>query len=359
MPFSRDPLTTIEQRIKSDFELHVKDEQGNAIDATSPGTGYTEFAEVIAGVAHELYGNQAWIAKQISLHDADEERLVDEAATLGIPRIPPQYSGGTLTFTGNSGVLIAADRFLQDDSGALFKTTADVTTASGTAQATIVAMEAGLAGNLVQGSSLTLLEPIVGIDNTATVDAPGLSGGADIEAIERLRERVIARKQEPPMGGNSYDYVAWAKAASVDVTRAWPFFHENGIGSVVVRFVTEDLASPIPTQPIIDVVSAFMDTVRPAGTRNFVVEAPTAKPMNLTFSSLMPNTPEVQTAINAELLDLIRLEGKPGSIIPISKIREAISRATGEQDYNISLNTDISYSDSQFPTLGTTTWPGA
>jgi uncharacterized phage protein gp47/JayE len=72
-----------------------------------------------------------------------------------------------------------------------------------------------------------------------------VADGSDEESTDELRARLLARLQNPPHGGNATDYEAWAKEVS-GVTRAWSYPLELGAGTVTVRFVRDDDASPIP-----------------------------------------------------------------------------------------------------------------
>ncbi len=359
MAFSRDSLSTIAQRIKANFELRVRDENGDAVDAHTRGTGYTEECEVLAGVVYELQGRQAYIADQILIKTASEDTLVSKAIEWGIPRVPPSFASGALTVTGDNGQVINSERVLQHSGGAQFRTLGDATIVAGVATLSVRALTPGVAGNLPAGESLTFVTPIAGVDSSAIVDAPGLTAGADIESRERLRTRLQERAARQPMGGKFYDYIMWAKAAHVDVTRVFPFFHEGEIGNGVIRFVTEDLSTPIPTAAHVTAVDDYIQLVRPSGMSNLIVEAPSAAPLDLVFTSLSPNTPAVQAAIDAEIADLIRREGACDGTLPLSHIREAISNAPGEFDFDITLAADFVTAPNQFPTLGVTTWPGA
>jgi uncharacterized phage protein gp47/JayE len=172
-----------------------------------------------------------------------------------------------------------------------------------------------------------------------------------------VRERLADRRQNPPMGGNANDYITWAKEAHVDVTRAWSYPNENGLGTVVVRFVTDDLATPIPSPAHITAVQDYTDTVRPAGMAGFSVATIVAAPLDITFTSLTPDTSDVRLAVEAELDDLIKREATPGGILLISAINEAISAAAGETDHAIDLVADITSNQNQLIVLGTITWP--
>jgi uncharacterized phage protein gp47/JayE len=357
MPFEREPLLTIAERIKARTELKVRDAQNKAVDAHTKGSGWTEWCEVCAGMVYELQGRQVYIANQILINSASEETLVSRAAELDIPRIQPFYAAGDVLVLGDNAVLIAAGTVLQANNGEQYQSLADATTAGNEALFTLRALKPGALANLAAGTSLTFITPIPGLDTQVTVEAGGITGGADLEDVERLRTRLGERVAQPPMGGNRYDYVAWAKAAHVDVTRVFPFFHEDTIGDIVIRFVTEDLADPIPTAPHVTAVFDYIDDIKPAGTANFTVEAPAAKPLDLVFTQLSPNTPEQQAAIDAELADLLRREGECNGVLLLSHIREAISNAPGEVDFAITLATNFLTDPDEFPTLGVTTWP--
>ncbi|MDD4952837.1 MAG: baseplate J/gp47 family protein, partial [Desulfovibrionaceae bacterium] len=100
----------------------------------------------------------------------------------------------------------------------------------GAASAPVDAVEAGTGGNESAGVSLTLTSPVSGVQSTAAVAAGGITGGADQEADEALRARLITRIQQSPHGGAGYDYVAWALEVS-GVTRAWCYPEHMGLGT--------------------------------------------------------------------------------------------------------------------------------
>ena len=77
-------------------------------------------------------------------------------------------------------------------------------------------------------------------------------------------------------------------------------------------------------------VQDYIDERRPVTATVFVVapgEAVTDPSIQLT-----PNTSEVQAAVTAELEDLYRRDASPGGTIFISRFREAVSRAAGEEN---------------------------
>lgn len=347
--YNRPALNELRSRIAADIERH------SGQSASSRGDTYYPFSQACAGAAHGMHGHLAYNAEQLFDNTADDANLLRRAAEMGINRIAATRASGTATMTGTEAATIPAETLLQSDDQVLYRVTAEATISGGTATVQLSSVEVGANQNQSVGTTLRLVNSVLDIDTTATV--VDISGGADIETIERVKERLSDRRKNPPLGGAKHDYVAWAKAASVDITRAWCYSNTPSIGAVTVRFVTDNLGTPIPTQTHIDAVVAYMDTVRPAGMLNLSVVAPVAKDLDITFTVLSPNTAAVQAAITAELQDLISREGEPGGTLLLSHINEAISLATGETDHRINLTDDFTCAAGEFPVLGTLTWP--
>lgn len=349
MPFERPTLVELRDRVAADIERH------SGQDATSRGSAYASIAKAQAGIAHGLHGHLMHNADQLFDDTADDANLLRRANEMGITRIAASRASGTATATGTDAATIPAETLLQTDDEVIYRVTTEATISGGTATLQLTAVEPSAAGNQVAGVTLRFISPVLDVDSEATV--VDISGGADIETIDRVRERLAERRTNPPMGGNAQDYIAWAKAAHVDVTRAWCYSNEEGLGTVVVRFVTDDLSTPIPTQAHVDAVTSYIDTIRPAGMKAFNVYAPAAKLLNITFSALSPNTASVQAAIQAELEDLISREGEPGGTLLLTHINEAISLATGETDHAHNLAANFTCAAGEFPVLGVLTWP--
>jgi uncharacterized phage protein gp47/JayE len=280
--------------------------------------------------------------------------LVRWAALWGLVRKAATFAAGSASVTGTNGTVIPINTVLQRADEAQYQTTAAATIAAGTATLLVRAVVAGAAGNSATGTKLSFVEPVGGAASTATVLTPGVLDGADVETDDALRARVVARMQQPPMGGAKADYVTWALEVP-GVTRAWVYPLEDGPGTVVVRFVRDNDASIIPSSGEVADVQDHIDAVRPV-TATVNVEAPTALALNANIS-VTPDTTAVRAAINAELADFLRRETSPGGRVYISRPREVVSSAAGEFDSAVvSPAADVVSSTSQIVTLGTTTW---
>lgn len=346
MPFNRPALADLITRAQADIESRLP-----GADASLRRSLLNVLARIHAGSVHALYGYLDWLAKQLMPDTAEAEHLERWSSIWGVNRLAATYATGTITLTG-TGTIPAGASLVRADG---VEYTVDAETAITTSgSVAITAVAAGAAGNASAGGKLTLVSPIAGIQSQGVVVS--LTGGADTEADDALRARLLARIQQPPHGGADFDYIAWALEAHPDVTRAWVYPLELGAGTVTVRVMTDDATSDgIPTSTVVDAVQDHIDAERPV-TAAVTVVAPVAVPLAMSIA-LSPNTSTVQAAVEAELRDLLRREAEPGGTILVSHLREAISIAAGESDHALtSPAADVTHTTGQIATLGTITW---
>lgn len=312
-------------------------------------------ARVQSAGVHGLYGYQQWQARQILPDMSDPEILERQAGMYGLTYLDAQPATGALWVTGSVGALIEAGTQWQDASGTVLEADVDVTLTGTETTVAVTAVEPGVAGNVAAGVAVTLISPVVGVQASAVVAVPGLSGGAERETLESLRERLLLRLRQPPQGGAKADYIAWAQAAHPDVDRVW-VTEELGPGTVSVRFSAKEAAGgPIPAAGLVAAVDDYIATVRPVCAEVYVL-APEAAPVNFSIQ-LSPNTAAVRAAVDTALRDLIRREAVPGGTLLISHIREAISSAAGENDHTLTVPAgNVVTGVGQLPVMGTITW---
>lgn len=348
--FNRPALPELIQRVRNDVLSRL------STDDVLRRTDAEVYARVLGGVAHGLYGFIEWLSKQVIYDTAEAEYLERWCSIWGINRKVAAPAIGTVTFTVQAGSLIPSGTLLQALDGVQYQTSADATVTVPSATATITALVPAAAGNRATGQNLTLVSPVVGVQSTATAGL--LSGGADVETDDALRARLLARIQQPPHGGASYDYTAWALEVP-GVTRAWVYPAELGLGTVTLRFVRDNDGTGtaiIPDVGEVAAVQAYIDARRPV-TAQLTVVAPAAVPLNFTIQGLVPATFTVQAAVQAELADLLLREAVPGGIILLSHIRAAISAAAGETDYVlIAPLVNVTNSTGNMSTMGSITW---
>ncbi|WP_031438167.1 baseplate J/gp47 family protein [Methylobacter tundripaludum] len=347
MAFSRPTLSDLIVRAFADIQSRLP-----GTDATLRRSNLNVLSRVHSAAVHGLYGFISWLATQIIYDTAEAEYLERWAGIWKVYRIPASFATGSVTLTGTNGVTIPALTELQRADGVLYTVDADVVIAAGTAVVAVTAVETGQVGNAVAGYALMLTTPIGGV--TATATAGVLSGGSDAELDDSLRARFIARIQQSPHGGAKHDYEAWALEVA-GVTRAWVYPQELGPGSVTVRFVRDNDASPIPDAGEVVTVQSYIDNLRPV-TASVTVAAPIAAPLNYSIA-VVPNTAAVKAAVTAELADLISRESIPGGTLLLSHQRAAISAAAGETNYTMTAPVaDVMNATGYMTTLGVITW---
>jgi len=351
MPFNRPTLPELIQRQQADIESRLAGSDPRLRVALLNALGNSN-----AGVVHGIYGNLEWLAKQIIPDTADVDILERHASWWGVKRNKATQATGIITITGTDTSVVPTGTTWQRSDGFEFTTDTEVTITGGSITVAVTAVLAGKNGNTVVNSSLTIVSPLPGVNSTATVDVNGLSRGIDIESPDQLLNHLHERVRRTPTGGNKDDYVLWALEVP-GVTRVWVYDQELGIGTVTVRFMMDNTyADGVPQAADVQAVHDHIDTVRPLGMKGFYAVPPIATPLNLTIQ-IAPNTAAVRAAVQSELQDVLQREAKPGGIILLSHINEAIAKAVGENDHIlVSPVANVTHTTGQIPTLGIITW---
>jgi len=350
MSFKRPTLTELIEQARADIEGRLP-----GADARLPVSVFDVLARIQAAGSHGLYGYLGWLADQLFPDSAEAEYLERLASIWSIDRKAAGYAAGSVTFTGIDATAIPAGTVLRRSDGAQFTTDAAGVIAAGSASVAVTATAAGAAGNTLAGATVNLVSPIANIDSAATVAAGGISGGTDQEDDESLRARLLARLAFAPHGGAAGDYERWALEVA-GVTRAWAVAGLYGLGTVGLWFMTDDLtANGIPDAAKVTEVQTYLDGLRPI-TAEVTAVAPTPVVLDFTIA-LTPNTATVQAAVEAALKDLILRESEPGATILLSRIREAISTATGETDHSVTAPAaDVTHAAAEIAVFGAITW---
>lgn len=350
MPFTRPTLSTINSRIDADITSAV-----STNSPLLPRSVLRVLAKVFAGAIHLLYGYCQWMAKQIFPDTADSDNLERWSSIWNVTRSQATYACAIISCTGVEDSLIpTGTRWVSTDL-IEYESGYDVYITDGVAQITVYAVTAGEIGNVLENQILSLSSPITGVSSSATVVSIPVVG-VDAETDESLLARLIARIQLPPHGGNTNDYVTWAKENSeYRVTRAWAYENWGGPGNVGVTFLMDNEDDPIPSSAAVASVAAYIEPRRPL-CATVSVFAPTAVTVNFTMS-ITPNTGAVKLAVESALSAYLAENGTPGSTLYLSKLNEAISSATGEEDHVMtSPSANIVLSQTQFAKIGTITW---
>lgn len=325
-----------------------------------------------AGLAHLNLLYLKWLSQQF-LPDTAESDWLDRHANIWLGgRKAASYASGTVTLTGVPEVVVPQGTILfSSQTGIQFQLTANVTLGSGPTVAPVVSLTAGKIGNLAVSSALSTTTAQSGVDGVATVVS--IAGGADAETDDELRFRVLDRIQQPPMGGDANDYVAWALRCP-GVTRAWCSPLEMGPGTVTVRFMMDSLRATddpdtngFPLDEDVAAVQAYLDSVRPVAVKDFFVLAPTPEPVNFSVPVLHPDSSAIRAAIGASVAAMLRDEAAPAyslngvgqdaQTIYAAWISEAILHAEGVEYFDLSMSDHVMPNAGAMAVPGTITWP--
>jgi uncharacterized phage protein gp47/JayE len=333
MPFARPTLEDLRLRIKSDLMSQLP-----GTDALLRRNNLGIIGDVEAGATHLLYGRLDWSFRQLFPDTAEGEYLERWASIWGVYRLPAETAKGTVQFPAQAGTSVPIGAVIARRDGVLFDVTTggSVDNTSGMITVTVEAEIAGSAGNTDPGVQMTMNTTQPGVTPLGTVLDPGLAGGAPEESDDLLRTRLLLRIKAPPHGGSASDYVQWALEVP-GVTRAWCYPVQMGPGTVVVRFMMDDVradAQGIPQPGDVALVQQHIAAVAPVTAEVYVV-APVALPVNVTIAALVTDTPDTRSAINAQLLDLFVRQAEPGVEMFASQFVGAINGAPGVQRFNL------------------------
>lgn len=314
---------------------------------------------VFAAAVHSTYGTLDWLSRQFLPTTADREGLVSFATLYGLEPLDATPNTITVLFTGTNGTAIPSGTEIVRDDGLVYVTTAAGSISGSTATIAAEADTAGVIGNVETGVTLTLASPISGIDSEATV-ATSADVGADDEDTEAFRDRVLERIRETPQGGAAGDYVAWAKTVT-GVYRAKALPLARGAGTVDVVFLHESGSPPlgIPSGGQITSVQTAIDALRPV-LADVVVAAPGTVSVAVTVTTLVPDTTDVQDAVEAEWNALMRAKAltSGGTSLYVSELYSAAMAAAGITAITISVpSSTTTCADDEAFTLGAITWP--
>lgn len=359
---TRPTLSSIQRRVQADFRAELPGDE-----PTIPLSTEFAFSVAIAGASHLKHGRIDYLGRQQFADTADSEGLDHHASIFGITRLQPQKANGNVLATGvaTTAIPIGTGLTSPNDDLLFITTAAAVIGPGGQAVIPVEAVATGAAGNKQLFTSLELSSPIVNVDGTVIVQGVldiitgvsfGLISGADLESDDLLLERYLFRVQGGKLIGKPGDWEAWALEYP-GVTRAWEVPNISGPGTVGVFFVTDDDPSgPIPGALLVSLVGTDITAKAPTMATTIALA-----PLEVTLDpeiSISPDTPEVRTAVELELEDmLLREASAKGFTLSLSKITEAISRAPGEDSNTlISPVADQVYALGSLPTLGTITW---
>ena len=356
------------------------------IQASMPGTdpALRRAVTVVMGavLARELASEYAYLdnlAQWFFVATTSGQYMDLKGNPVGVFREQAAAAAGSVAFTGIPQQPIPAGSLLasQDDTQSYTLGAAVTLDVNGNGTGLVTSTSGASASNQPAGTILTLSVAVPGVNAQATVLAPGLTGGLDLETDAAYRVRVLARLQQPPQGGAARDYVAWAKLVP-GVTRVWVYPLNRGPGTVDFAFVLDGRAvgggSILPTPTDVAAVQASVDEYAPvvASSQN---QPLTANSINVTISNLVPlaGYTKAQALANAQasLAGLFASTtpggagygdgippGGTGGTLLLKDIDDAVDQSAGVGGYDLTAPTsDVVSTTGQLAVLGAVTAP--
>lgn len=276
-----------------------------------------------------------FIARQAIPIKSSGEFLDGWLATYGMTRKEAAAATGLVSGTGVTATLLVAGTIMQTTDGRQYKVSADVAVAAGVVTASVIALVAGVAGNLSGGTALALVSPVAGIDSAFAAAMPnGVSNGADAETDAQAIYRLQQRLSNEPMGGCPADYARWALQVA-GVTRAWGLRNPAGATTAGVIIMADGNVAPgLPTAGQRQLVLDYIRDPKRGPPDELFVIIPTAVTIDVTVN-VSPDTAAIRAGVLTALQDLFFREAVPGGSIPHAHLVEVISSVTGEYNHTI------------------------
>ena len=333
----------------------------SSLDTVLPKFGIEQALNTaVSAGQRDLYDHQMWIVRQIiPTSESDDQTIIEMAQFEGVIRKQATYAAGPATLQGTVPAPVGTE--LQHSDGRQYTVTSSASPSGGVVAVQLQAAEAGAAGNLAAGQPLTLVTPVPGLQSNGVSE--DISGGADIEPIEQVLERLLYRKRNPPLGGAVHDYVAWMREVP-GVSRAWCEDAWQGGSTVGISWVYDDRPDILPTVTDKENMQAYIfrhsdpatgDQVGRPGGIEAVDMGLTLKSTPLTITPT-PDNADIRAAIEANL-NGYQSTLAPAQTMLLSRIRTAIGSAAGVGNYTLDLAADVPAASNELNVIGVITWP--
>lgn len=316
-------------------------------------------SDAMSGLTQLAFLYLDWLAKQL-LPDMAEKVWLDRHGLIWLEnsdgskgRKGATYAQGSAQFVGTTGTVVPIGTVLVGSNGVQYQTSTEGDIGSGgLGTANAFALTAGIIGNQAAGDIANPSPAVVGV--TGSTWLGDVTGGVDQETDDQLRERVLFRIQNPPMGGSQADYVRWAMSVP-GITRAWAAV-EQGIGTMTVRFLMDDMYPGnhgLPSANDVKAVTDYINLKRPVTVKDLYVVVPILYFYDITISNLTFDNASTRARIEASIRAMEVTRSSPGQTMYRSWVDEAISQAVGEENHELTFVTTTMPGPGYMPTLGT------
>ena len=260
-PTLNELFLSIQNDIKARFELNSL--TGKVV--------FNAFAAVQAAKLKILYLTAEYIYRNIYPDQADPEALggtLERFGMVKLNRLPFSAIAGEyeMTVTGTPGAVIKAGSIWRSTESStnpekMFTNDYEYILANPSIKIQIRALDAGTGSKLLQGDSLQITTPLIGIDEYAYI-ASTIVAPTDAESVEEYRNKIIEAYQIEPQGGSGADYRVWSADAE-GVRKVYPYAKDGAAGEIDVYVEANPDDSTdgygTPSQAILDDVQSVID----------------------------------------------------------------------------------------------------
>ena len=264
----------------------------------------------------------------------------------------------TITVTGLNSFTYSIEDELQ------LTETENISASADIAVLNLKSLNTGADTNLNNGDAVAISDAVEGVNANAYVQYSGISGGADVQSFEDWKENVVDDYRNPITAFNENN-IRKAVLGVSGVTRCWVYPITPDVGQVTVFFIRGNDEDIIPDFNEISKVKEVVQNLRTVKDDNddVFVNAPTKKVVNFNFTSILPDTPTMKTAIQNSLKQFFEDEIELGKNLTALDYNNAIGNSfdmetgTKLKSYSLSNPTsDISVNFGELPVLGEVTF---
>lgn len=256
-------------------------------------------ANVLPGSDHfiraDTYAKRVSIAianNELALEDSNPltatgDKLVTLAGVFGVSKRPAGPAAGSVTITC-TGVISIPDGFqCTAPNGRKYKTIAAATGIASGASVDVIALAGGVDTNQDAGTVLSWDSAAIGaLKSTCVVATGGLTGGADEDTDEVLRDRLLTKLANPPGGGNASQIQEFAEDATASVEVAYVYPAVRGPASYDVA-VTKAGGDRVLPAAIVTNVFNFVNGRMP-GQNDLNLTTVTPQPTDIVLDATLP-----------------------------------------------------------------------
>ena len=309
----------------------------------------------LAAQVYSLYVQADWVVRQAFPQTAEGEYLDRHAQLRGLERKPAVAAEGIVRFT--AGDVSDAAREIPQGTVCMtaglirFETTksAEIPANGWTADVPVRALEPGSSGNVSAKTIVSMAVAPIGIFSCTNLEP--CAGGADGEADEGLRERVLETFKRLPNGANCAFYQQGALSFD-QVAAATVIPRPYGRGTVAV--IPATLAGQ-PKKELLDEMKAYFDQRREIAV-DLEVRAPKPVTVNITVQVELEEgrrKDEVLSRVEESIRGWFtgRLLGQR---VLRAKLGEIVYHCEGVANYSVTAPTaDVEIKVDELPVLGT------